>query len=127
MTALENVMLPRLLQGEPPRQVQPHATAVLDLVGLVDRAGHFPHQLSGGQMQRVAIARALVHSPAVLLADEPTGNLDSASATQVLGLLQKIADAGNTTLIVVTHSAEVAALAPRRIQMQDGRIVHQGE
>jgi len=127
MTALENVMLPRLLHGEPPRQVQPHATAVLDLVGLVDRAGHFPHQLSGGQMQRVAIARALVHSPAVLLADEPTGNLDSASATQVLGLLQKIADAGNTTLIVVTHSAEVAALARRRIQMQDGRIVHQGE
>jgi putative ABC transport system ATP-binding protein len=107
--------------------VQPQAAAMLELVGLVDRAGHFPHQLSGGQMQRVAIARSLVHSPAVLLADEPTGNLDSASATQVLELLQRIAAAGKTTLIVVTHSAEVASLAPRRIQMQDGRIVHQGD
>jgi len=122
MTALENVMLPRLLHGEPPREVRPHAASMLELVGLADRAGHFPHQLSGGQMQRTAIARALVHSPALLLADEPTGNLDSASATQVLELLRKIASEGRTTLVVVTHSAEVAAMAPRRIRMQDGRV-----
>jgi ABC-type lipoprotein export system ATPase subunit len=123
MTALENVMLPRLLHGESPRKVRPQASAMIELVGLSDRADHFPHQLSGGQMQRVAIARALVHAPPLLLADEPTGNLDTASATQVLELLGKIAADRRTTLIVVTHSPDVAARARRRIRMQDGRIV----
>jgi putative ABC transport system ATP-binding protein len=122
MTALENVMLPRLLHGDSPKKVRPRAEEMLELVGLRDRAGHFPHQLSGGQMQRVALARALVHSPALLLADEPTGNLDSASATQVLELIRQIASRGETTLVVVTHSLEVAALAQRQIRMQDGRI-----
>ncbi|HEV7866371.1 MAG TPA: ATP-binding cassette domain-containing protein, partial [Chthoniobacteraceae bacterium] len=88
-----------------------------------DRAGHFMHQLSGGQLQRTAIARALVHQPKVLLADEPTGNLDSVSAGQVLELLQKIASQGSTTLVVVTHSEEVARLASRRIRMRDGKIL----
>jgi len=122
MTALENVMLPRLLHGESPRRVRPQAGAMLELVGLLDRSEHFPHQLSGGQMQRVAIARALVHSPALLLADEPTGNLDSAAAGQVLAILEKIASEGKTTLVVVTHSAGVAALGSRQIRMQDGRV-----
>jgi lipoprotein-releasing system ATP-binding protein len=122
MTAVENVMLPRLLHGEPVRNVRPIANEMLDLVGMGDRAGHFPHQLSGGQMQRVAIARALIHQPKILLADEPTGNLDSAAAEQVLGLLQKIASQGRTTLVVVTHSLEVAQLAHRQIRLRDGKL-----
>ena len=92
-------------------------------VRLADRATHFLHQLSGGQMQRTAIARALVHEPQVLLADEPTGNLDSASAEQVLALLQKISSQRRTTMVVVTHSEEVARLASRRIRLRDGRIL----
>jgi ABC-type lipoprotein export system ATPase subunit len=122
MTALENVTLPRLLHGEPVRKVKPIAEELLELVGLQDRAGHFPHQLSGGQMQRVAIARALIHEPRILLADEPTGNLDSAAAEQVLALLQKIASQGRTTLIVVTHSLEVARLTQRQIRLRDGKL-----
>ena len=123
MTVLENVSLPLLLQGEPPRRARPRAEAVLELVALSDRAGHLPHQLSGGQMQRTAIARALIHEPRVLLADEPTGNLDSANAGQVLDLLQKIASQRRTTLLVVTHSDEVARLAARRIALRDGQII----
>lgn len=122
MSALENVCLPLLLQGLPLAQVRPRAEALLELVGLADRARHFPHQLSGGQMQRTAIARALVHEPAILLADEPTGNLDSASAGQVLDLLEKIASQRRTTLLVVTHSDDVARLATRRIGLRDGQI-----
>jgi ABC-type lipoprotein export system ATPase subunit len=123
MTVLENVSLPLMLQGEPPRRARPRAEAVLELVGLSDRAGHLPHQLSGGQMQRTAIARALIHEPRVLLADEPTGNLDSANAGQVLELLQKIASQRRTTLLVVTHSDEVARLAARQIALRDGQII----
>jgi putative ABC transport system ATP-binding protein len=123
MSVRENVCLPLLLAGEPLRSAQTRAAALLELVGLADRAGHFPHQLSGGQMQRAAIARALIHEPAVLLADEPTGNLDSASARQVLELLQKIASQRRTTMVVVTHSEEVACLAHRRIPLRDGRIL----
>ncbi len=123
MSVRENVCLPLLLAGEPLRSAQSRADALLDLVGLADRAGHFLHQLSGGQMQRAAIARALVHEPQVLLADEPTGNLDSASAAQVLALLQKIASHRRTTMVVVTHSEEVARLAHRRIRLRDGRIL----
>ena len=103
--------------------MKPVAEELLQLVGLSDRAGHFPHQLSGGQMQRVAIARALIHEPKILLADEPTGNLDSAAAEQVLALLQKIASQGRTTLIVVTHSLEVAQLSQRQIRLRDGKLL----
>ena len=85
------------------------------------RSGHFPHQLSGGEMQRAAIARALIHDPSLLLADEPTGNLDSGNAIQVLELMSKIASRRSTTVIMVTHSDAVAALADRRIHMLDGR------
>ncbi|RYD84697.1 MAG: ABC transporter ATP-binding protein [Verrucomicrobiaceae bacterium] len=122
MTVLENVCLPLLLQGQPLPEVRERAAELIALVGLADRQEHRVHQLSGGQMQRTAIARALIHNPMLLLADEPTGNLDSTHAGQVLDLLQKIASQRRTTLIVVTHSEEVARSASRRIQMRDGKI-----
>jgi putative ABC transport system ATP-binding protein len=90
---------------------------------LRERADHFVHQLSGGEQQRTAIARALVHRPSLLIADEPTGNLDSHSASSVMRLLEKIGGEGMTTLIVVTHSDEVARAASRRVEMRDGKIV----
>ncbi|MEQ1858334.1 MAG: ABC transporter ATP-binding protein [Chthoniobacteraceae bacterium] len=123
MSAVENVMLPRLLHGEASRIVRPRAEALLAQVGLADRATHFPHQLSGGEMQRVAIARALVGEPRLLLADEPTGNLDTIAAAQVLALLKEIASQGFVTLVVVTHSTEVARLARRQLRMRDGGLL----
>ena len=123
MTVLENVSLPLLLQGVPRGEVTERAMEMIELVGLSDRSSHGIHQLSGGQMQRTAIARALIHRPRLVLADEPTGNLDSAHAGQVLELLQKIASLRRTTLIVVTHSEEVARGASRRISMRDGKIL----
>jgi ABC-type lipoprotein export system ATPase subunit len=123
MTVFENVCLPLLLAGEPLARTLSRAGEMLELVGLTDRGAHFPHQISGGQMQRTAIARALIHQPQILLADEPTGNLDSAHAAQILELLQKIASQRRTTLLVVTHSEEVARIATRRIRMRDGKIV----
>lgn len=123
MSVLENVCLPLLLRGEPIAQARAKAAAMLELVDLTDRINHGMHQLSGGQLQRTAIARALVHEPAVLLADEPTGNLDSANAAQVMELLQKISSQRRTTMLVVTHSEEIARSSPRRIHLRDGRIV----
>jgi ABC-type lipoprotein export system ATPase subunit len=123
MNVLENVELPLLLQGEKPAAARRRAADTLALVGLQDRHHHFPHQLSGGQMQRAAIARALVHRPALLLADEPTGNLDSENAARVLQTLQEIAAGGLTTMIVVTHSPTVAAAAPRQLELLDGRLL----
>jgi len=123
MSVLENVSLPLLLQGVPISESTARAAELLALVGLTNRATHFVHQLSGGEQQRTAIARALVHRPSLLIADEPTGNLDTASAGRVLELLRRIADEQLATLILVTHSAEVAAAAGRRIEMRDGRIV----
>lgn len=122
MTALENVELPLLLRGDRTKDARTRAAEVLDLVGLASRAGAFPHQMSGGEMQRAAIARALVHRPALLLADEPTGNLDSDNATRVLELFQKIASQRLATLIMVTHSPEAAAVAARQIALVDGRL-----
>ncbi|MBS0661081.1 MAG: ABC transporter ATP-binding protein [Verrucomicrobia bacterium] len=124
MNVLENVTLPLLLQGVSPAQAEPRGRELLELVGLSARTGHFVHQLSGGEMQRTAIARALVHRPRLLLADEPTGNLDSVGATHLLEVLQKIASQALTTMIVVTHSEEVAAAAGRRVRMRDGTILH---
>ena len=123
MNALENVSLPLLLQGVPLAAATARAREILALVGLTNRATHFVYQLSGGEQQRTAIARALVHRPSLLIADEPTGNLDTASAERVLALLRQIADEQLATLILVTHSMEVAATAARRIEMRDGRIV----
>lgn len=123
MTVRENVCLPLLLQGRPLSQVQAKADEMIELVGLADRASHQMHQLSGGQLQRTAIARALIHQPRLLLADEPTGNLDSANAEQVMGLLEKIASQRRTTLLLVTHSEEIARRTERRIHMRDGKIL----
>ena len=123
MNVLENVGFPLLLQGVSPQESDERAAKLIDLVGLAERSNHFVHQLSGGEQQRTAIARALVHEPALLIADEPTGNLDSQSALTVLRLLEKIGAERLTTLIVVTHSDEVAQTASRRLEMRDGKIV----
>jgi ABC-type lipoprotein export system ATPase subunit len=120
LTVLENVELPLLLAGS--AKARDAARDRLEWVGLVDKMESFPYQLSGGQMQRVAIARALVHSPDILIADEPTGNLDNASGEQVLALLSDAAGRFGATVLVATHSAEAAAIAQTRIQMRDGRI-----
>lgn len=122
MTAVENVELPLLLRGDRARAARAQALGMLDMAGLAGRVHAFPHQMSGGEMQRAAIARALVHGPKLLLADEPTGNLDSDNAARVLSLLQKIASQGLATLIIVTHSPEAAAFAHRQIPMMDGRL-----
>ena len=123
MNALENVSLPLLLQAVPPESATARARELLELVGLGNRASHFVHQLSGGEQQRVAIARALVHRPSLLIADEPIGNLDTAAAARLLELLDRIAREQMTTLILVTHSLEVAAAASRQIELRDGRVV----
>ena len=123
MNALENVSLPLLLQGVPLAESDARARQLLELVGLTNRATHFVHQLSGGEQQRTAIARALVHRPSLLIADEPTGNLDTGSAERVLELFRQIARERLTTLILVTHSAEVAEAASRLVALRDGKIV----
>ncbi len=123
MNVLENVSFPLLLQGLDLRESEARARQAIERVGLANRAGHFVHQLSGGEQQRTAIARALVNEPALLIADEPTGNLDSESASIVLDVLKKISRDHLTTLIVVTHSEEVALAASRVVEMCDGKIV----
>ena len=123
MNVLENVSLPLLLQGVSPKECDERAQELIERVGLRERADHFVHQLSGGEQQRTAIARALIHRPSLLIADEPTGNLDSHSASSVMQLLVKIGREAMTTLIVVTHSDEVAGTASRKVEMRDGRIV----
>ena len=123
MTVAENVELPLLLRGDPPRQTRPRVAEMLELVGLTERAGHFPHQLSGGQMQRTAIARALAGAPRLILADEPTGKLDTENAALVTDTLLKIASQKIVTLVIVTHSEVLAGLAPRHIRMLDGKII----
>ncbi len=122
LTAVENVELPLLLRGDRAKAARIGAGEMLELVGLAPRADAFPHQMSGGEMQRAAVARALVHGPSLLLADEPTGNLDSVNAARVLELFQKIASRRLATLIMVTHSREAAAAAERQIPMMDGRL-----
>jgi putative ABC transport system ATP-binding protein len=122
LTALENVELPALLAGSSPRKARERATALLGQVGLDDRAQHLPSALSGGQRQRVAVARALANAPLVVLADEPTGNLDSAATADVLRLFEQV-HAGGQTLVVVTHDERIAATSDRLISMRDGRFV----
>jgi putative ABC transport system ATP-binding protein len=121
LNAAENIALPMVLAGVPVAERKARVSRILDAVGLTDRAHHRPDQLSGGQRQRVAIARATVMEPAVILADEPTGNLDSASGKDVLDILEALND-NNITLIVVTHDVEIAKRARRRLHLVDGRI-----
>jgi putative ABC transport system ATP-binding protein len=122
LTAAENVLLPALVAGESPRDHAARTEELLSLVGLADRAGHLPSEMSGGEQQRVAIARALLRRPDVLLADEPTGNLDSTSGAIVLGLLRRLVDEGQT-VVMVTHDAAAAAQADRVVFLRDGLIV----
>ncbi|HEX8753078.1 MAG TPA: ABC transporter ATP-binding protein [Solirubrobacterales bacterium] len=121
LTAAENVLLPALVNGERPGGRAARVDELLALVGLGDRAAHLPTELSGGEQQRVAIARALLREPTVVLADEPTGNLDSASGATVMGLLRRVVDGGQT-VVMVTHDPSAAALADRVIFLRDGRI-----
>jgi putative ABC transport system ATP-binding protein len=124
LTATENVELPALLAGRSPGAARRRAVELLEQVGLADRAEHLPSALSGGQRQRVAIARALSNEPLVVLADEPTGNLDSAATLDVLRLLDSLRSAGQT-LVIVTHEERVAATADRLISMRDGAFVQE--
>lgn len=120
LSVVENVELPQMLSGI--RSARARALDCLRLTGMQEYAARMPYQLSGGQMQRVAIARALVQAPAVLLADEPTGNLDTATGDAILDLLRRIADAGKTAVVMATHSLEAAARANRTVLLRDGRI-----
>lgn len=121
LTALENVELPLIYAGVGKQKRREMARAMLERVGLFDRLSHYPAQMSGGQQQRVAIARAAVGRPAVLLADEPTGNLDAASGEAVMSLLKEL-HAGGTTLLLITHDRAVAAAAERRVEMRAGKL-----
>jgi putative ABC transport system ATP-binding protein len=125
LTTRENVMLALSLAGVPPHQRRARADQVLESVGLGERAEHRPQQLSGGEQQRVAIARALCTRPRLLLADEPTGNLDEESAERVLDLLERLRAENGCTLLVVTHNPLVAARASRRLHLRDGRLEHE--
>ncbi|MBW2421238.1 MAG: ABC transporter ATP-binding protein [Deltaproteobacteria bacterium] len=121
LSALENVELPLGYARVPRRERRERAFAALERVGLAERAKHRPSELSGGQIQRVAVARALVNEPSIVLADEPTGNLDSKTGQEILALFSQLHEEGNT-IVIVTHDSKIAELAPRCVQIQDGRI-----
>jgi putative ABC transport system ATP-binding protein len=122
LTALENVTLPFILDGRPKSEADQEAKALLEKVGLGARANHLPEELSGGEIQRVAIARALAFAPPVLLADEPTGNLDTQTGRSILCLLRTINEEHNSTIVMVTHSDEAARAADRTIHLRDGHL-----
>jgi len=121
LTALENVMVPAELRGE--KNVRPHALELLDSVGLADRTGHYPAQLSGGEQQRVGLARAFINRPSILFADEPTGNLDTDTGDTIESLLFELNRTAGTTLVLVTHNLELAAKTQRVVRLKAGEIV----
>ncbi len=123
LTVLENVALPLQLAGTSAQTATRRARELVAQVGLESRASHFPAQISGGEMQRAAIARAVVHNPALIVADEPTGNLDSENGARVLDLLAELNRELNVTVLLATHANETAAIAKRRVHMRDGEIV----
>ena len=123
LSAVENVELSLLLAGRPPRDARTEALAALELVGLVDRAQHVPDELSGGERQRVTIARALVNSPAIVWADEPTGDLDSESAEEITSLMRRLNEERGLSFLIVTHDIAVGRRADRIIRMIDGQVV----
>ncbi|HYL47382.1 MAG TPA: ABC transporter ATP-binding protein [Candidatus Limnocylindrales bacterium] len=122
-SALENVELPTIYAGISLAERDSRARQALDRVGLADRAGHFPSQLSGGQQQRVAIARALVNSPALLLADEPTGNLDSRTSIEIMDIFQRLNEEHGLTVVIVTHEPDIARYVKRALEFRDGRML----
>lgn len=122
-TALENVMIPALIAGRKRQEAQKDAAALLERVGVSARAGHKPSELSGGEQQRVAIARALINRPAVLFADEPTGNLDSVTRQEIHKLFFDLRDATGQTIVIVTHDPALAGLCDRSLTMKDGRFI----
>jgi putative ABC transport system ATP-binding protein len=123
LTVAENVRLPLELNGAPPDAAARSAASLLEKVGLGDRHGAYPDRLSGGEQQRVAVVRALIHEPSLVLADEPTGNLDARTGRDVLGLLHDLVRARGATMILVTHSREVSRIADRAVRLEEGRIV----
>jgi putative ABC transport system ATP-binding protein len=123
LSALDNVLLPLRYSDGDPGAARERATALLERLGLADRMGHRPNQLSGGQRQRVAIARSLVNQPPLLLADEPTGNLDSKTSVEIMELFTELNEGGQT-ILMVTHEDEIAEYAKRLIRMRDGRVEH---
>ena len=125
LSAEENILLPVIIDGKDPRKYENQLVNLLDLVGLLERRSHKPDQLSGGEQQRVAIARALITQPAILLADEPTGNLDTKAGTAIMELLRRSCDELNQTVIVVSHDPRASAFADRVIFLRDGDIVNE--
>ena len=122
-TALENACLPAFIAKESKKEVEKKATELLTYLGLQNRLNHLPNELSGGEQQRVAVARALINSPSILLADEPSGNLDSKNANDLHDLLLKLNQEKGQTIVVVTHNKELANMANRRLEMVDGRLI----
>ncbi|MBN1331982.1 ABC transporter ATP-binding protein [Candidatus Dojkabacteria bacterium] len=123
LTALENVQMPLLIAGDSAKEAKEKALEMLDVVGLKDRANHKPSELSGGQRQRVTIARALVHNPAVIWADEPTGNLDRKTAFEVFDMILRLNKELDQTMVIVTHDEEIANKTERIIEMESGKII----
>jgi len=122
LTVAENVALPHSLQGKPEREIEARVQALLSDVDLLDRLNHYPHEISGGELQRVAIARALINKPQLVLADEPTGNLDSRTGQQVMETMARLSERHHTTFILATHSNEAASYASRKLHMRDGTL-----
>ena len=122
-TAVENVALPAMIAGQSKKEALLHATELLDFLKLSDRVGHKPNELSGGEQQRVAVARALMNNPELILADEPSGNLDTENAKKLHQLFFDLRDQFHQTFVIVTHNVELAALSDRTIVLQDGKVI----